>query len=628
VPTVIDRAPCHSIVELLAESARLWPDREALAAPGRTSLSYRELLAQVTDLADHLRGCGLAAGDRVAIVLPNGPEMAVAFLATAAVAASAPLNPAYRAAEFEFFLSDLDVAAVIALEGASSAVRDVALRQGIPEITLTPLPGGAGRCRLSRAAVRPTARRLGSASPAALVLHTSGTTSRPKMVPLTPGNLCASAHNIGATLALTPADRCLNVMPLFHIHGLMAAVLATLAHGGAVICTPGFLAPRFFEWMEACAPTWYTAVPTIHQSVVERAAEPGHAAIIRRRPLRFIRSSSAALPPPLMAALERTFGAPVIESYGMTEASHQMASNPLPPAVRKPGSVGPAAGPAIAIMAEDGSLVGPGVTGEVVIRGATVMQAYEGDAGVNGGAFVNGWFRTGDQGRLDDDGYLFLTGRLKELINRAGEKIAPREVDEVLLAHPAVSEAVAFGVPDRVLGESVAAAVVLRAGYSIDGGALRLFASARLADFKVPTRVLILDALPKGPTGKVQRVGLAERLGILESPPAAPTEYLAPRTVIEQRLAGIWGEVLSRERVGVHDPFVALGGDSMLAAQLLERVRTAFGAELSLVEFFAAPTVAEQAEAIEQALRTDASVWALLDEAALFGGNERDDGSR
>ena len=346
----------------------------------------------------------------------------------------------------------------------------------------------------------------------ALLLHTSGTTARPKLVPLTHANLQASARNIASTLELTSGDRCLNVMPLFHIHGLVACLAAPLAAGGSVIVPPGFDAFTFFRWLTDAAPTWYSAVPTMHQAILTRAAR--NQAAIGDSPLRFIRSSSASLPPIVMTELEETFGVPVIESYGMTEAAHQMTSNPLPPAVRKPGSVGLAAGPDVAIMEPDGTLLERGTVGEVVIRGSNVTAGYLERPEANAEAFTDGWFRTGDLGRLDDDGYLFLEGRIKEIVNRGGEKISPREIDEALLAHPDVAQAVAFAVPHPKLGEDLAAAVVAADGRRPTPEELRQFVAERVAAFKVPRKVLIVDEIPKGPTGKLQRIGLARQLGL------------------------------------------------------------------------------------------------------------------
>ena len=316
------------------------------------------------------------------------------------------------------------------------------------------------------------------------------------------------------TLHLTAEDRGLNVMPLFHIHGLIAGLLAPLSAGSEVFCTPGFDALHFFRWMEEAHPTWYTAVPTMHQTILARAGK--HATVIRANPLRFIRSSSSALAPQVIGELETTFNAPVVESYGMTEAAHQMASNLLPPGVRKPGTVGVAAGPEVAVMDVEGQLLPRGSVGEIVIRGANVTSGYQNNAKANAEAFTNGWFRTGDQGVLDPDGYLSITGRLKEIINRGGEKISPREVDEVLMDHPAVRQVVTFAVPHAKLGEDVAAAVVLREGAQVTEKELREFAGARLAPFKIPRTVVFLDEIPKGATGKLQRIGLAQKLGLAE----------------------------------------------------------------------------------------------------------------
>ena len=301
-------------------------------------------------------------------------------------------------------------------------------------------------------------------------------------------------------------------MPLFHIHGLMAGLLAPLHAGGTVFCTPGFNALRFFAWMSEARPTWYTAVPTMHQTILARA---GHNRdIIAANPLRFVRSSSSSMPPQVIGELEDTFAAPLIESYGMTEAAHQMASNPLPPAKRIPGTVGLAAGPEIGIMDEHGNLLEAGATGEIVIRGPSVMQGYQNNPSANADAFCNGWFRTGDQGTKSAEGYVTITGRLKEIINRGGEKISPREVDEVLMDHPSIRQVVTFAVPHDKLGEDVAVAVVLREGVTLAEKDVREFAMKRLADFKVPRKVIFLDEIPKGPTGKLQRIGLAAKLGL------------------------------------------------------------------------------------------------------------------
>ena len=477
----------------------------ALSAPGASPLTYEALRDLVVRSIAFLNIHGIGRGDRVAIVLPNGPEMATAFIAVASAATAAPLNPSYRADEFEFYISDLKAKALLVEEGSTSPAVDVAAKLGIRIITLKPCPGeGAGAFTLTADVGGDCVHGAAEPDDTALILHTSGTTSRPKIVPLSQRNVCVSAGNIARTLELATEDCGLNIMPLFHIHGLMAGILAPLSRGSSVFCTPGFNALRFFAWMEECKPTWYTAVPTMHQAILSRASH--NRDIIARHPLRFIRSSSSSLPPQVITELESTFGSTVIEAYGMTEAAHQMASNPLR-AVRKPGSVGVPAGPEIAIMDADGTLLAKGETGEIVIRGDNVTAGYEANPQANADAFTNGWFRTGDQGVIDADGYLSLTGRLKEIINRGGEKISPREVDEVLMDHPSVRQVVVFAVKHDKLGEEVAAAIVLRDGMEASEQDIRQFASQRLAPYKVPRKILFLEQIPLGATGKLQRIG-------------------------------------------------------------------------------------------------------------------------
>jgi acyl-coenzyme A synthetase/AMP-(fatty) acid ligase/acetyltransferase-like isoleucine patch superfamily enzyme/acyl carrier protein len=476
-----------------------------------------------------------------------------------------------------------------------SPAREVAQRCNIPIIELTPTcEAEAGVFELVRNNQgASTSGDFAQPDDTALVLHTSGTTSRPKIVPLTQTNICSSSHNISVTLALRENDRCLNVMPLFHIHGLIGALLSSLTAGASVVCAPGFDAVRFFDWVDTFQPTWYTAVPTMHQALLARAS--AHRETIARHPMRFIRSCSAALPERVMAALEEVFDTPVIESYGMTEASHQMTSNPLPPFPRKAGSVGVAAGPDVAIMDEAGNLLPAGAVGEIVIRGTNVMHGYESNPAANQRAFTNGWFHTGDQGRFDADGYLFMMGRLKEIINRGGEKIAPREVDEVLIQHPAIAQAIAFAVPHATLGEDVAAAVVLHENATVTESEIRDFISARLADFKVPSQVVIVEEIPKGPTGKLQRIGLANKLAL-----KLQTNFVAPRNATEKQLAEIWKDVLSVKQVGVHDNFYALGADSIAGAAMMTKIASRFNTEIPLASFLRSPTIETIARLLQE----------------------------
>ena len=493
-------------------------DSLAIGAPDRDWLTYGGLRDLSADVSASLRDFGIGPSDRVAIVLANGPEMAAAFVTIAQAATTAPLNPAYREDEYKFYIDDLGAKAVVLADDYDGPALAAAKSLGLlvlRTVVDADTPAGSFTLRADGDA--------GAALPAsdptdddvALILHTSGTTSRPKIVPLLQSNVAASAHNIAASLNLTSADRCLNVMPLFHIHGLIAAVSASMSVGASIWCAPGFDALRFFGWMKDAQPTWYTAVPTMHQAILTRAKR--NQDVIDAVPLRFLRSSSASLPAQVMEALQDTFKAPVIEAYGMTEAAHQMCCNPFDK--QKPGAVGIAAGPEVKIAHETENTLQEG-TGEVVISGPNVTPGYESNPDANAKNFFEAdgkrWFRTGDQGAFDEDGFLHLTGRLKEIINRGGEKVSPLEVDGVLLDHPDIAQVVTFAVPHPKLGEEVAAAVVLTEGSEATERDIRDFAASRMADFKVPRKVVIMDEIPKGATGKMQRIGLAEKLGLVE----------------------------------------------------------------------------------------------------------------
>ena len=479
----------------------------AIAVPLGPRITYAELRAQVSSCADALARAGVGRRDRVALVFPNGIESIVLFLAAATAGSAAPLNPAYKENEFRFYLEDTAAKALVVPRGGAEAARK-AMPPGVALIEAS--VDAAGRVSLETQAPSDGPRSALPPGPddEALVLHTSGTTSRPKQVPLRQRNLAYSAANIAGTYSLSPADVAMCVMPLFHIHGLMASTMATFYSGGTEVVPPGgFDAMTFWPALAEHHATWYSAVPTIHQMLLlrNRGERPAGS-----ENLRFIRSSSSALSAETMRQLESRFGAPVVEAYGMTEASHQMASNPLPPGERRPGSVGRATGIEIGVMDDDGVLLSVGAPGEVAIKGPSVIDGYANNPEANAKSFTRGWFRTGDQGVLDAGGYLSLVGRLKEMINRGGEKIAPREIDDVLLKHPAVAEAVAFGTPHPRWGEEVAAAVVLKGDTSEKE--LIAFAREHLADHKVPRKLFLVDRIPRTATGKIQRRAVAEEL--------------------------------------------------------------------------------------------------------------------
>jgi acyl-CoA synthetase (AMP-forming)/AMP-acid ligase II len=482
------------------------PNDPAIAVPDGARLTYRELREQVDAAAEYLAQLGVGRDDRVALVMPNSVESIVLFLAASIAGTAAPLNAAYKEEEFRFYLQDTGARVLVVPRGQGEAARramPAAMR--MVEVAMD----GHGRLKIESDAPRDRSRTAGSPDDddVALVLHTSGTTSRPKLVPLRHRNLFASAGNIAATYGLGPQDIAFCVMPLFHIHGLMASTMATFWSGGLVVVPPKFDPMTFWPALYGHGATWYSAVPTMHQMLLMRnrgERPPGADG------LRFIRSSSSALSPETMAQLESRFGAPVIEAYGMTEASHQMASNPLPPAPRRPGTVGTGTGVRIGVMTDDGALLpsGSAEPGEVVIQGPNVIDGYSNNPEANAASFTAGWFRTGDQGTIDAAGYLSLIGRLKEMINRGGEKIAPREIDDVLMQHPAVGEAVAFGAPHPAWGEEVVAAVVLKE--PVAEKELIAFARERLADYKVPKKLYIVDKIPTTATGKIQRRSVAE----------------------------------------------------------------------------------------------------------------------
>ncbi|HEY8210876.1 MAG TPA: AMP-binding protein [Myxococcaceae bacterium] len=492
----------------IASWARSNPGSTAIAAPGRRPLSYEALDRQVRLLGARLRGAGLRRGDRVAVAIPNGPELAVALLGASSAAACVPLNLASTAPELSSLYRELEIRALLTTEGDDQAAALAARSAGIQLIRCEIDPGAPA------GALAPDAGATGAAEvpdamsgdDVACALQTSGTTARPKMLPWTHRNLVAFGMDIARRLSLRPDDVSLNVMPLFHSHGLFVSVIGAVMAGGAVACTPGFVfAPEFFSWLEECRPTWYTAVPTVHEAILAHAAD--NADVLARHRLRFIRSASSSLAPKNKERLEATFGVPLVETYGLTEVVGWLSCTGLPGQPGKPRSVGQP-GPEVAIMNDRGALLPPGQVGEIVVRGETRAVPYLGEPL----RLVDGWYRTGDAGLLDGDGFLFITGRLKEMINRGGEKISPQEVDDALLRHPGVAAAVSFGVAAPAIGEEVEAAVVLGEGVRATSAELREFVAAHLAPFKVPRRIFLVKELPKGATGKLRRTEVATLL--------------------------------------------------------------------------------------------------------------------
>jgi acyl-CoA synthetase (AMP-forming)/AMP-acid ligase II/acyl carrier protein/NRPS condensation-like uncharacterized protein len=593
--------------ELLAQHGRATPDRDAILAPGCAPMTYGMLWACAKDTVRALRSVGVGRSDRVAVVLPDGPEAAAAIVSVASGAVCAPLNPSFTADEWQRYFDELRIAALVTRPDIDSAGRAVALARGIPVLDLSPLRTAPGLFGMTVPATRRgSADGFASATDDALILLTSGTTSRPKTIPLTHAGVCLSAYNVGAAIALEAEDRLLSVLPLFHGHGLISGVIAALAAGSSVVCTRGFDTAAFFGWLTEFRPTWYTAVPAIHRAVLSEAER--HKASARQSSLRLIRSASSTLPAKLLRGLETLFGVPVIDTFGMTEAATQIAANPLDR--RKLGSVGRSAGAEIRIQDADGRPLSSGERGEIALRGPTITRGYDNDAAATRDAFRDGWFRTGDLGYLDQEGYLFIVGRIKEVINRGGQKIAPGEVEEALLSHPDVVEAAAFPVPHTRLGADVAAAVVLRSEATADAQNLRDFVRKRLAGFKVPGLIRIVPAIPKGAGGKIRRGELAAALSLASSnaPERRGRKMAAPRSDLERQIAKIWTDLLDVDPIAIDQDVFALGVDSITVTQMISRLREHFGVDFSFQDIFAAPTVAALAARVQRSKKAHGSV--------------------
>ena len=481
-----------------------------LTSEKNEKLSYGEFKIFNEKISRQLAATNIINSDRAAIVLPNGPLMASSFLSISSYMSAAPLNPSYKQEEFEFYLDDLKPKFLLVEPNSKSLAVIAAKNLNIPVFEMKiSVNQPLGTFELFD---KETDYKKPNDYDEALVLHTSGTTSRPKIVPLSNLNIFTSAVNISKSLKLTTEDHCLNIMPLFHIHGLIAVLSASAKVGASVCASNGFNALKFLDLAETQNITWYSGVPTMHQAILLRAQKNSNKA--KKLNLRFIRSSSASLPPAIFEQLNDIFETPVIEAYGMTEATHQMASNPLPPAIQKPGLVGMPAGPEICIMNDKNEKLPQGEIGEICIKGDNVTNGYENNPEANKQSFVNDWFRTGDEGFFDEDGYLKISGRLKEIINKGGEKISPLEVDNILMDFPPIDQALCFGYKDKMLGEDIAVAIKLKENKSCTEDDIKSYANEKLAKFKIPKKIFIVEDIPKGATGKLQRIGLAKKFGL------------------------------------------------------------------------------------------------------------------
>ena len=601
--TIGEMVPRYSCAGEFIESIEKYQYAAAVLAQDRKPLSYGQLCAHITRTVALLNSFGLCRNDRVVVALPNGPELAVALISVLSGFTCVPLNNAYRKKEYDLCLSDINAKAVIVQSGTDSSVRTIAALRNIPVIELTPLnESEAGLFDVHfNGNIQKHSLQPGFAAPddTALIMLTSGTTSRPKIIHWSQQKLFSSSHTVCRSFELTAADRCLNVMPLFHLHGLISCLLASLYCGGSVICTPGFDHSVFFRWIERYHPTWYSGVAAIHHAVLQLAER--NPAEAERAGLRFIRHSSSPLPLSVMKRLETLFRAPVIEVYGMTEIT-PITISPMHAENRKPGSAGLTVGPDIAIMDDMGNILPPGEVGEIVICGEHVFENY-GDTHGETHTFVKGWFRTGDLGYMDSDAYLYITERITEIINQGGQKISPCEIDETLLQHPFVREAAAFAVPHRSLGEALAVSVVADSDGKLSEKELRRFLTERLTLYKIPQQIVFVENIPKNEIGKVRRNELAHLFSHLLKP-----EYVPPATETEQIVAGIWREVLELDRIGIHDNLIGLGGDSIHATRIISRVNHMFSLQLTLQSMFELPTLYALSEVIDMARFTAAEI--------------------
>jgi acyl-CoA synthetase (AMP-forming)/AMP-acid ligase II/acyl carrier protein len=588
------RHPPRTIRDLLAESIRRHSAATAILAPGRRSLSYEALGRQIAQTEEALARAGIGRDSRIGLAVQNGPEYAVALLATVACATCAPLNPALDEAALVRLLGALRLNALIAPDGADTPAVRAARKAGVAVLGLRHAqthPAGTFEL-ITTCAGAATKIAFPGVDDLALLMHTSGTTGKPKIVPFEQWRITEAARNRIQQGEITSSDRGLAAIAFYSNAGIRRGLLPPLLVGGSVICPASLDAETLVDSMEKLAPTYYFASAATHIAVLETIERRGRPL---EHSLRLAFTGAAALPAPVRRRLEHALGIPIVTAYGMTETG-TIAQTPLPPAKAPDGAVGLPTFLEVRIADQDGCVLGPDQTGEIIVRGAEVAQGYENDESANSAAFRNGWFRTGDWGRVDGAGFVYLSGRIKDVINRGGAKVSPAEVEGALAEHPQVVEAAVFAVDHPTLGEDVAAAIVPRTLAVVEEDELREFVRARLAAFKVPTRIIALPVLPRGPLGKVDRTELAR---IAE--PHLRAEFVPPRDSDEIGVATIFADVLALARVGANDNFFHLGGDSLRASRVLARVQAAFGVSLVAAEIFRFPTVSGLADAIKAA---------------------------
>lgn len=582
----IDRA----IPAFIRDHARERPHAPAILSSGGEVLTYEMLQRQIEAIAASLADAGITAGTRVAIVMPDGPELAVAIVAVACAATAVPLNPSLTAAEFEGLFVAQKLEALILADWAESAAEAVATRRGMCIMAAARKPGGLQITQRTPPLATPAKARAVTPDDTAFILRTSGTTARPKLVPITHRNLVAMAERMQKWFALVPTDRVLCILPLYYAQGLKMSLFVPLILGSSLACPSRSVQPDVLAWLDELQATWVTAGPTLLRSLLERARAIGKGNL--RHHLRVLISASAPIPDGVRDALADSFGVPVLNSFGLSEAG-LVAANEFAPERRKLGTVGRPWPGELAILTAEQGLAGPDTLGEIVLRGPGVTPGYIDDPEMNRAAFVDGWFHTGDLGRIDADGFLTIVGRIKEMINRGGEKIAPAEIDQALLRHPAVSEATSFAVPHPRLGEDIAAAVMLRPGQTVTPLELRRFLKPLLVPFKIPRRIHILTTIPKGDTGKVRR----QDLPALIPAPAKTGPSFRPSS-LESEIAEIWRRLLGCTEIDRDDEFFELGGDSLLATQMILEVERLTGKQLPEDVLFEAATPRQIAQCV------------------------------